>query len=343
MSGLRVAHVVCTEAFAGVERHVTTLAGGLAQSGCDVTVIGGQGSLMRPTLQEAGATWIPGARPFDALAALLRHRCFDVIHAHMTAAELATVLAGVVVRSPVVATRHFARHRGSNPPVRLIGRVIATRLAVQVAVSEYVARTTENPTVVIPLGTNPSADAPGSAGRRPVVLVAQRLEPEKRTDLALEAWQRCGLADFGWRLLVAGEGSERPRLEKLAARLEIKDSCRFLGLRSDIGRLQRQASILLAPCAIESFGLSVVEAMALALPVVAAAGGGHMETVGVTPGAALYPPGDTAAAGRMLRELATDPPRRDAYGGALRSVHADRFSLDRQVSKTLDVYRSVVR
>jgi glycosyltransferase involved in cell wall biosynthesis len=187
-------------------------------------------------------------------------------------------------------------------------------------------------------------DVPAPAGapeREPVVLVAQRLDPEKRTDVALEAWQRSGLAAQGWRLDIAGTGRERDRLAERAARLGIGASCRFLGARSDMATLYRRASILLAPRPDEPFGLSVVEAMAAALPVVAAGGGGHLETVGLSEGAALFPPGDTQAAGRTLAELATDPARREAYGQALRATQQARFSSGRQVADTLALYRSL--
>ncbi len=340
---IRVVQVVCTDVFAGVERYVTTLATGLSSRGCEVLVIGGSESRMRPDLEASGASWVAGPTPAGALMRLLSHRHVDVIHAHMTAAETASLLAAVAVRAPLVATRHFAQKRGSSPPARLMGRVVTRSVAAQLAISRYVADSIEGDSVVVPPGTPAPPDLSDPTERRPIVLVSQRLEPEKRTDLALEAWSHSGLAGRGWRLEVAGDGQERSRLEGLSASLGVADSVDFLGVRDDVGELQRRASILLAPRPDEPFGLSVVEAMAAGLPVVAAAGGGHMETVGLVEGAALYPPTDLAAAGRLLDELATDADRRRTYGEALRRVHRDHFGVDRQVDATLDVYRSVLK
>jgi glycosyltransferase involved in cell wall biosynthesis len=340
---LRIAQVVCTDAFAGVERYVTTLATGLAERGCEVVVIGGEGARMGPILTAAGARWEGGTSVGEALVRLIRRRGIDVVHAHMTAAELAAVLGSVVVRAPIVATRHFPRPRGSSSAARLLGRLLTPRLAAQLAISRYVAETTEGSSIVVRPGTAEHADVPGPSGREPVVLVVQRLEVEKRTDLALEAWQRSGLAATGWRLQLAGDGQERAALEALAVRLGISGSCDFLGARSDVETLQRRASVLLAPCPVEAFGLSVVEAMAAGLPVVAAASGGHLETVGLTPDAALYAPLDVVGAGHLLAELAVDPGRRASYGATLRELHHQSFSVDRQVASTLDVYHSVLR
>lgn len=341
-SGLRVAHVVCTDAFAGVERYVVTLTEGLARRGADVTVVGGAPARMQAALETAGARWQPGPDLASAWRRLIGLSRVDIVHAHMTAAELAAITAGPWHQAPVVATRHFAQRRGSSLPARLVGSAITRRLASQLAISKFVADSTEGPCKVVMPGTPPQPEAP-PAERRPVVLVAQRLEPEKRTDLALRVWQRSGLATEGWLLEVAGDGRERQRLADLAEQLGVADSCRWLGARDDMESLQRQASVLLAPRPDEPLGLSVIEAMAAGLPVVAAAGGGHLETVGRHPGAALYPPHDLDTGGRLLADLAKDAGRREAYGKELRALHEREFSIDRQVQAVLDVYRQILR
>jgi glycosyltransferase involved in cell wall biosynthesis len=342
-SSLRIAHVVCTDAFAGVERYVTTLGIGLAARGCRVVVIGGQPDRMKSALDPAGVDWVGGASLTEAISRLARRRDLDLVHAHMSAAELTAVVSSPIIRRPIVATRHFAQRRGSSGPARLVGRFVTTRLAAQLAISHYVAERVEGKTVVVPPGTPTLIRVATASERQPVVLVTQRLEVEKRTDLALRAWRQSGLAGQGWRLQLAGGGHQRDALEGLARQLDISRSVDFLGMRDDIEALQQRASILLAPRDDEPFGLSVVEAMAAGLPVVAAKGGGHLETVGVTPGAALYAPGDSDEAGRLLADLAADPARRDEYGAALRTVHDERFTVDQQVDATLEVYRSIVR
>ena len=85
--------------------------------------------------------------------------------------------------------------------------------------------------------------------------------------------------------------------------------------------------MLLAPCQIEGLGLTVLEAMAAALPVVAVGAGGHLETVGAVAGAALHPPGDADRAGELLARARGAPGasrrvRRGAAGCPARPLHA---------------------
>lgn len=341
---LRVVQVVCTGAFAGVERYVTTLAAGLADRGCELVVLGGgPPERMRASLVESGVQWMGAGSVVDALVNLLRRRHVDLIHAHLTAGELAAVVGSAALRAPVVTTRHVAKRRGSSTPARFVGRLLTRQITMEVAISRYVARAVEGVSTVIYPGTPLRADASPADAREPVVLVAQRLQPEKRTDLAIETWRQSGLAAEGWRLWLAGDGEHLCQLKELAAGLGVTTSCEFLGDRDDVESLQERAAIVLAPRPDEPLGLSVLEAMAAGTPVVAAAGGGHLESVGECPGAVLYPPFDTRLAGRLLRELAFDPGRRTRYGRALQATQRRVFSIDRQVTDTFDVYRTAMR
>jgi glycosyltransferase involved in cell wall biosynthesis len=340
-SPLKVVQVVCTDAFAGVERYIVTLATGLAARGCEVTVLGGQGERMDKALTPTGVQWMSAPTIPAALRRLVGLRNVDVVHVHMTAAETAGVLGAVVLRAPLVTTRHFAQRRGSSAPARLLGRALAPRMAKQLAISRFVADRIEGPSVIVPPGTKNIPTESAAGNRQPVVLVAQRLEREKQTNLALDAWSHSELSARGWRMEIAGEGAQREALVAQASALGIEDSVRFLGAQTDMIAQYRRVSMLLAPRGDEPFGLSVVEAMAAELPVVAAGGGGHLETVGVCPDPALFPVGDAAQAGQLLRDLASDPNRRAHYGRALREVQLHHFSVDRQVDSTLAAYRSL--
>ena len=152
-------------------------------------------------------------------------------------------------------------------------------------------------------------------------------------------WEASGLAARDWRLQLAGDGAERDALVRLAEALQISESVDFLGARSDVAALMAQASIFLATRPDEPFGLSVVEAMAAGLPVVAARGGGHDETVGRCADAVMFDGADPLAAGALLGELALDESRRVAYGEQLRDGQRSRFTLERQASMMIEQYR----
>jgi glycosyltransferase involved in cell wall biosynthesis len=345
---MRVLHVVDSDAFAGVERHVARLARAQAAAGHDLRVLGGAPDAMRA---EAGPR--VAVEPVRGLRATARAvarlgPAADVVHVHMTAAEVAASLAGPLAAlrgrrlAPVVATRHFARPRGSGRLGRLTAAVARRPVRAQLAISAYVAAHVDGTSVVVSPGVDVAPDARPAADRSRVVLLAQRLEAEKDGDVALRSFAASGLADDGWELHVAGDGSLRADLEGLAARLGIGGATRFLGHRADVPDLLDDAAVLLAPCRVEGLGLSVLEAMARGLPVVAADAGGHTELLQGLEGACLVAPGDPADAARALQALAADPSTRDAYGAAEQGRQRAAFTLENQVRHTEAVYRTVL-
>ena len=82
--------------------------------------------------------------------------------------------------------------------------------------------------------------------------------------------------------------------------------------------------------------------MATALPVVAARGGGHLETVGPVTSDFLYNPDDSEAGGAALRRLGLDPVERQVYGRALLSRYQAEYTVERHARSLIDVYRRVL-
>jgi glycosyltransferase involved in cell wall biosynthesis len=222
-------------------------------------------------------------------------------------------------------------------PARWVGRWIARRIDAEIAISEFVNRSLGGRALVLHNGV---PDAEASLGDAKTVIVAQRLEAEKDTWTALRAWRLSGLAEEGWRLVVAGSGSDAEPLASMV-RQEAILGVAFVGHLSDLGGAFRSASVLLATAPSEPFGLTVVEAMAAALPVVAADGGAHRETVGASSPEMLFAPGDAVSCARQLRRLAESPSLRREVGRRNQTLQRDRFVLDLHVSALLDLYRSV--
>jgi glycosyltransferase involved in cell wall biosynthesis len=333
---LDIVQVVRSDEFAGVERYVSEVSTSLASRGHHVTVIGGEPARMRselpPQVVVRGARTVAGAA-----VALLGRRDVDLVHVHMTAAEIAARLVHPLVRAPIVATRHFPAERGSSPAARLVARWASRSLARDIAISRFVAEQVGGPTELIPNGV---ADRPQAPLDKPVVLVLQRLAPEKEPDVGLRAWAQSRLAENGWRLVVAGSGELAGSLVRLAGDLGVSDSVEFVGRVRDTDSLLAGSSILLATAPGEPFGLSVVEAMAHGLPVVAAAGGGHLETVAES--GILFPPGDTGAAATGLAQLAGSERRRAEMGRVLRRRQQELYSLELHVDRLEGLYREVV-
>jgi glycosyltransferase involved in cell wall biosynthesis len=329
---VKIAHVVRSDSFAGVERYICLVAPRLAARGCEVTVIGGDQSRMRRAADSVH--WRPAPTTAAAAAQLARLGRVDVVHAHMTAAELASVLTKPWHHARLVATLHFASPRGSTKtgrPLRALGRLMDD----QIAISRFVAAAV-SANRVLPNGVE-VADA-GPAERERSVLVMQRLEVEKQTDVVLRAWSASRLRHRGWRLVIAGRGSHLTDLQRLARELKLTESVEWPGFVDDPARLLSRSAVFLAPAPAEPFGLTVVEAMARATPVVAADGGAHRETVGVD--GWLFPVGDADACARILDDVGS----RDlaSYGAWLRTRQRELFDIENHTDALLQIYRGLI-
>jgi len=244
------------------------------------------------------------------------------------------------VRRPLVTTRHFAAPRGRDTASRQIWGVLPHFMAEEIAISQFVADHAGTPCVVIPNGI--PARPSFAVERRPVVLVAQRLDAEKDTATALLGWARSGLADEGWTLDVAGRGGEADYLADLASDLGVAASVRFLGHVDDLDRRMAEASMLVASAPAEPFGLSVVEAMASRLPVVVAAGGAHSELVEPVAGELLFTPRQANQLADRLVALAADAAHRAELGERLHARFEAEYTVERHVDRLEELYVRVV-
>jgi glycosyltransferase involved in cell wall biosynthesis len=330
---MRIAHVVRSDSFGGVERYVGLVAPRLAARGCQVAVVGGDPAQMNRVSDVV--QWRPASTTWQVAEELKRLGRLDVVHAHMTAAEVAATVTKPLHRARLVTTLHFASPRGSGS-TRTLLRLLGRFMDEQIAISEYVAKETCANRVLL---NGVEAVDPGPPTRDRQVLVMQRLEEEKHTDVALRAWSACTLRNSGWRLLIAGRGSELSELRRLSADLGLSDSVEWLGFVDDPAELLAHVGVLLAPAPAEPFGLTVVEAMARATPVIAADGGAHRETVGRD--GWFFPVDDVAACARIL----DDAEYRDlpAYGAQLRSRQRELFDIDAHVNELMQIYREPVR
>jgi glycosyltransferase involved in cell wall biosynthesis len=340
-SPLHIVHVVRTHSFAGVEQFVRRLA--IAQSGAGhrVAVIGGDPEQMGPALRAANVGFAPSGGAFhDALLIRRAARRADVIATHLTSADAAAATALLGLETALVATRHISRRRGSRGPHRVYP-AIERRIDAEISISDAVARSIGIHSTVVHSGVE-AAVAPVETTRSRTVIMAQRLQPEKRTRVGLAAFAASGLSRDGWRLQIAGAGPERPMLEADAASFGIADSVELLGFRDDVAQLFGQAAIFLAPCPVEGLGLSLLEAMAVGLPPVAADAGGHTEILAGLDPRALFASNNVAAAARSLRALAEDDAGRLALGAACQERQRAEFSIASQLAGTEAVYRSAI-
>lgn len=342
MAPLRLTQVVVTTDFAGTERYIVEIGLGLARRGHDVCVVGGAAERMPVFLRDSSVRWLPGGDPAQAMRSLRQSGRRDIVHSHMAKADLLAFGATTLTGGRRISTRHITAPRGFTPAARRLAPVVRRTLAAELAVSEFVSRSLDQPSDQVLLNGVRPVSGVGQPRRR-TVLVAQRLDEEKQTSVAVEGFVRSGLARGGWRLLIAGSGRQRAALEAQVSAAGVGGATDFLGWIAEPAPLYAREGILLAPAPAEPCGLTVLEAMAAGLPVIASGSGGHLETLGQSPNAVLVPPADPGALAAALQGLAADDRARDAYGVELQRLQRERFTLEGHLDGLEEIYRQAMR
>jgi glycosyltransferase involved in cell wall biosynthesis len=157
------------------------------------------------------------------------------------------------------------------------------------------------------------------AGAKVICCVA-RLARQKGQDILLEAFALLAAGGRDLRLLLAGDGEDRPALEALADRLGILEKVFFLGRRNDTGALLAASDIYAAPSRWEGLSIAIGEAMLAGLPCAGTAIAGHEDLLrhGVT-GLAV-PAEDAAALSAALGRLLDEPEKAAALAAAGREL-----------------------
>lgn len=198
---------------------------------------------------------------------------------------------------------------------------------------------------VIPNVVDLAQFRPGSQPRDPArvhLVVTRNLEPIYGIGAAIEAFAIVRRTIEGAVLTIAGEGPERPRLERLAAELGVSDKVKFAGRldRSAMAALYRDADLMLNPSTVDNMPNSILEAYAAGVPVVSTDAGGIPYIARNEETALLVPAGDVRsmaeAACRVLRDRALA--LRLVEGGAR---EARRYAWSEIRGLWLGLYRSL--
>lgn len=173
----------------------------------------------------------------------------------------------------------------------------------------------------------PAAAAP--AHPRPFALIVGRISSEERHkghELLLELWQAAG-PELQLDLLIAGDGDDRPRLERRAQTLAVADRVRFLGRVDDatLSALYRDCAFFLMPGRDEGFGLVYVEAMRAGKPVIAGPGA-PAEILEDGQSGFVIDPSQRAPLLDAIQLLARDPELRARMGDAARRRVDEHFT-----------------
>jgi L-malate glycosyltransferase len=365
---LRVLHLVTSDAYAGLERHVVQLAGELARLGCVAEIAcPPTAARLRAEALERNIAVLPARTEprrrgwlFDVAHSIVRGPARSV-HMHDGRSAVAGALLAPLAGGLVVRTQHFMRPASAERTglaqagSLTLHRQLNRNLDGYVAVSEAVAlaaierrETGRAKMAVIPPGIelpDPAAVADASAWRRhassPIVVFAGRLEPERHLEILMRAAPTILQAVPGSRILIAGSGSSEDTLKRLCIDLGIDHAVEWAGWVPDSASVFARGNVYVNTCPREAFGMAVAEAMTWGLPVVAVDSGGNRELVDHGRTGLLVPPADSPALASSIVRLLGDPETARALGDAGRARAVGAYGSARIGDRMISFYEEL--
>jgi len=187
----------------------------------------------------------------------------------------------------------------------------------------------------------PSPARDGAVTRGPIIGTLARLIPSKGIRILLDAMPHLLQKYPEALLLVGGGGEEQEALERQARALGIADRVVFVGPVQDPRDFYRRLDLFVLPSLDEAFGLVVLEAMAMGLPVIGTRVGGVPEVLTHGVNGWLVEPGDSAVLAAGLRTLWADPALRRQVAEEGRRT-AVRFDVTRAAAELQAEYERMV-
>jgi len=303
-----------------------------------------------------GARHFYEPRVVASLVRIIREGNFDVVHTHLTGADVVGRVAGALTGIPVVSTMHNIPHDYNQQKFhrrllqRLTARTLTTRLVmVAPGIGSAYERQWKIPRSQIVAINNAVpmepylAIAEGVAdGLPPTVTTIGRLSAQKAHHILLEAFLLVLHKRTDARLRIVGDGRLEAALRQQALSSGIAHAVTFEGLRHDIPVVLSETHVFTLSSLWEGLPVTAVEAMAAARPVVLTDVGGCRDLV--TPGVEgmLVPPGNVSALADALVEMLGDPEQQRLSGRRGRAKVRQEFGIEQYVRGHEQLYLSLL-
>lgn len=313
------------------------------------------------TLRRRRTTQVVASAPISL--ALLRawwraRRSAEIVHVHLPNPWAALLVLAVPTRAPVVASVHAVSTRYGllqRPHAALTHRILRRAdsiiVSAQANAELFGLGAYRDKVTVVPYGIDPARirppDQPGSQADNEVpadtrrVLFVGRLVYYKGLDTLLSA-----APNIDAELIVLGDGPLYPQLHAQVTQRALIGKVRFVRDADDTALASYLAgcSVFVLPSSTtsESFGLSVLEAMAAGKPVVVTELGTGLDELVHDAGAGrIVPPRDPAALAQAINELLADPAERARLGAAGRRVFERGYTNDQMADRILAIYTAI--
>ena len=367
---MKVIHLISGGDTGGAKTHVHSLLQNLSR-GMDITLVCFRdGPFAREAAELGIETRVCSGGFFSALREVRRmiaEEGFELVHTHGSRANLAGAILRSTCGRPVVSTIH------SDYRLDYMGRPLAAatygvlnvlalrRIKYHVGVSDAMRdllisrRFPRETTFAIYNGLDFSREpkrhdraafcarvganvAPGDI----VVGAAARLDPVKDLATLVRGLAAAREGHPELKLIIAGEGPERPALEALAEELGVRGAVTLAGWLDDMEEFYSALDINALSSLSETFPYALTEGAAYRLPTVASAVGGIPRLIEDGKTGFLFAPGDWEKLGARLAQLASDPGLRERLGAAVHERAAREFSVEATCREQRAVYEEIL-
>ena len=351
-------HIDANRTWGGGQAQSLGLATALAAGGERTHFIVQVGSALAARLEGTDLPWegaslrgLSGALAVGRLSRRLGELAPQVVHVHDSASH---AMAGVATRR--AGSARIVVTRRTEFPVRgsWLGRLKYDRWCDRlICISEAVRRrcleggVPADRMVVIPdfvdcAHFDPAVMGSVERNESPTIAMVGRLTHSKGHGVLLRAMKGVLRAVPNARLVISGEGEEEASLRREAELQGVAGHVEFAGFVPDVRAVLGAADVFVMPSLEEGLGVAVLEAMAMAKPVVVSNAGGLPEAVAQGETGLICAAGDAEALAEALVSLLTDPERARKMGEAGRARARREFDKPRVVERVSALYESVL-
>jgi len=354
-----------SDVIGGANVHLLDLIPHVAQQGFEVELlIGGNGIVYERALQ-LGIPAYPihnlvreidlkkDYQAYKEITTHLRQSNPAVVHLHSSKAGVLGRLAARKLSIPAVFTAHgWAFTEGVSKSRRILYRAIEKHFALYtnkiITVSEYdrnlaLKNNVGSPEQLITIHNGlpkETAQRQRFQSNTCKLIMVARFDTQKDQMSLLQALTH--LKDHDWRLTLIGDGPMLDVCKRFAISNSLEDKVFFLGQRDDVAQQLANADIFILTSHWEGFPISILEAMRAGLPVIASDVGGVSEAVLDQKTGFTIPRSDEQTLTKRLELLISHTKTREALGQAGRKRFLEFFTIDRMVSKTIQVYDEAI-
>jgi glycosyltransferase involved in cell wall biosynthesis len=351
----------------GITSYLLTLAKGMRERGVEVHLASG-GGRMGEEFSSLGTHLLSldirtkSELDFRIYNVLPRLHCYmkqhniDILHAQTRITQVMGHLLKSMTGRPYVSTCHgFFKRRLSRRLFPCWGDAV---IAISEAVYNHLARdfhVDEGRAILIKSGIDVGAYAPAgeetkrqlrrkyNLGEGPVIGNIARLSDVKGHDVLIAAMPEVVSRIPSAKLLIAGDGKMEKMLKEMVQTLKLEDHVLFASIVHKTADLLPAMDVFVMPSRQEGLGLSIMEAQAAGLPVIASNVGGIPSLIEHGKTGVLVDPESPSALARAIIDLCGDEKRLRDMGGAGRESALRHYGADRMVEETLNLYSSLAK